>query len=223
VDYVLPGASLAGYDCIILPGTKNTVEDLLMLQRAGTGEELRLARERGVPVIGICGGYQMLGRTVVDSGVESGTPGDYPGFGLLDVVTAFTGYHKTTVQVRRRATGPGPILAAMGEVEGYEIHMGETKRGELPEAFSGDGAATPDGLVFGTYMHGLFQNPGAVNALLAHLAERRGVAFEPVAEGSGGPLGAAASYDDLARHFEEHVDIEAILEYFTERDGTPGA
>ncbi len=214
VDYVLPGASLAGYDCIILPGTKNTVEDLIALQRAGTGEELRLARERGVPVIGICGGYQMLGRTIVDSGVESGTPGDYPGFGLLDVVTAFTGYRKTTVQVRRRATGPGPILSAMGEVEGYEIHMGETERGELSAAFSGDGAATSDGLVFGTYMHGLFQNPAAANALLAYLSERRGLPFEPVADAGGGTLGAADAYDALARHFEEHVDMDAIMGYF---------
>ncbi|WP_067072921.1 cobyric acid synthase [Methanoculleus horonobensis] len=216
VDYVPPGGSLSGYDCIILPGTKNTVEDLTVLNRHGVGEELRLARERGVPIIGICGGYQMLGNRIVDSGIESENPADYPGFGLLDVVTAFTGYHKTTVQVRRRATGPGPILTAMGVVEGYEIHMGETEHGELPEAFAGEGAATPDGLVFGTYMHGLFQNPGAVNALLAHLAGRRGVAFEPVAEAGGGALGAAASYDDLARHFEEHVDMEAILAYFTD-------
>ncbi|WP_214019654.1 cobyric acid synthase [Methanoculleus sp.] len=223
VDYVPPGRPLAGYDCIILPGTKNTVEDLAVLNRAGTGEELRLARERGVPIIGICGGYQMLGSRIHDAGIESGTPDDYPGFGLLDVVTAFTGYRKTTVQVRRRATGPGPILERMGEVEGYEIHMGETERGTLPEAFAGEGAATPDGLVFGTYMHGLFQNPGAANALLAYLSERRGVPFEPVAAASNA-LGAAASYDDLARHFEEHVDMDAILTYFENAtDGTSGA
>ncbi|SCL74459.1 Cobyric acid synthase [Methanoculleus chikugoensis] len=217
VDYVPPGATLSGYDCIILPGTKNTVEDLAVLNRHGVGEELRLARERGVPIIGICGGYQMLGSRIVDAGIESESPAEYPGFGLLDVVTAFSGYRKTTVQVRRRATGPGPILPAMGEVEGYEIHMGETERGELPEAFDGEGASTPDGLVFGTYMHGLFRNPGAVNALLAHLSERRGVAFEPVTDASAGALGAADAYDELARHFEEHVDMEAIMAWF--RDG----
>ncbi|MCK8518991.1 cobyric acid synthase [Methanoculleus sp. 7T] len=208
VDYVPPGTPLAGYDCIILPGTKNTVEDLGVLQRHGTGEELRLARERGVPIIGICGGYQMLGRRIVDSGIESGTPAEYEGFGLLDVATAFTGYRKTTVQVRRRAAGPGPILSRMGEVAGYEIHMGETERGVLPEAFAGEGAATPDGLVFGTYMHGLFQNPGAANALLAYLSERRGIPFEPVTASGD------AAYDDLARHFEEHVDMDAIMPYF---------
>ena len=217
VDYVPPGAPLSGYDCIILPGTKNTVEDLAVLNRHGVGEELRFARERSAPIIGICGGYQMLGDRIVDAGIESGTPAEHPGFGLLDVVTAFSGYCKTTVQIRRRATGPGPILLAMGEVAGYEIHMGKTERRDIPEAFAGEGAATPDGLVFGTYMHGLFQNPGAVNALLAYLSGRRGVAFEPVAEGSGGTLGAADAYDALARHFEEHVDMGAIMAWF--RDG----
>jgi adenosylcobyric acid synthase len=213
VDYVPPGTPLAGYDCIILPGTKNTVEDLAVLNRAGTGEELRLARERGVPIIGICGGYQMLGRCIIDTGIESGTPGEHPGFGLLDVTTAFSGYHKTTVQVRRRASALGPILSRMGEVAGYEIHMGETEQGSTPEAFAGEGAATPDGLVFGTYMHGLFQNPGAVNALLAHLSERRGVPFEPMAA-----AGDTAAYDDLARHFEEHVDMDVIMTYFQDSD-----
>ena len=208
VDYVPPGAPLSGYDCIVLPGTKNTVEDLAALSCHGTGEELRRARERGVPVIGICGGYQMLGSRIVDAGTESGTPGEHPGFGLLDVTTTFSGYHKTTVQVRRRATGPGPILSRMGEVAGYEIHMGETERGSMLEAFAGEGAVTPDGLVFGTYMHGLFQNPGAVNALLAYLSERRGVPFEPATAGGD------AAYDALARHFEEHVDMDAIVAWF---------
>ncbi len=217
VDYVPPGVPLSGYDCIILPGTKNTVEDLTELRRHGMEDDLRLAREQGVPIIGICGGYQMLGSRIVDSGIESGTPGGHPGFGLLDVVTTFSGYRKTTVQVRRRATGPGPILSQMGEVEGYEIHMGETERGSTPGAFSGEGAATPDGLVFGTYMHGLFGNPGAVNALLAYLSERRGVPFAPVATTDDD-----AAYDALARHFEEHVDMDAIMIWF-EGEGGMGA
>ncbi|MBP8676559.1 MAG: cobyric acid synthase [Methanoculleus sp.] len=216
VEYVTPGESLAGYDCIILPGTKNTVEDLNVLRGHGVEDELTLSRERGVPIIGICGGYQMLGKAIIDSGIESGDdPAEYTGFGLLDVVTAFTGYRKTTVQVRRRATGPGPILQAMGEVEGYEIHMGETERRGLPEAFAGEGASTPDGLVFGTYMHGLFQNPGAVNALLAYISKHRGLPFEPITEADGGILGASAAYDDLARHFEAHIDMDAILKCFS--------
>ncbi|NLA32019.1 MAG: cobyric acid synthase [Methanomicrobiales archaeon] len=203
VDYAPPGSSLAGYDCIILPGTKDVIEDLEVLRRAGTGEELRLARERGIPVIGIAGGYRMLCRRIVDAGAG------YEGFGLLDAVTTSTGYQKAATQVRRRATGPGPILSRIGEVSGYEIHSGETEPGDLPEAFAGDGAASHDGLVIGTFMHGIFQNLDVANALLAYLAERRGVPFELVTATDGD-----AAYDDLARHFEEHVDMDAIMAYF---------
>ena len=210
VDYVPPGRSLSGYDCIILPGTEDAAGDLAVLTRAGTGEELRLARERGVPIIGICGGYQMLGRRIIDSGI----PGGHPGFGLLDVVTTLSVCRETAVQVRRRATGPGPILSRMGEVDGYEIRTGETERGSLPGAFFGEGAATPDGLVFGTYMHGLFGNPGAVNALLACLSERRGMPFAPVTAADDG-----AAYDALARHFEEHVDMDVIMAWFGGGEG----
>ena len=77
-----------------------------------------------------------------------------------------------------RANPVGPILSAMGEVTGYEIHMGETERGEDGEAFSGDGAVSPDGLVFGTYLHGLFQNEGAVHALLSYLYRGKGLEFK---------------------------------------------
>ncbi len=220
VDYVHPGASLDGYDCIILPGTKNTVADLAVLKRSGMGEELRRARARGAPIIGICGGYQMLGRRIVDAGLESGCAGTYEGFGLLDVVTAFSSYRKTTVQVRRRARPCGPILSRVGEVQGYEIHMGESERGAAPEAFEGEGAASPDGLVFGTYMHGLFQNETALNALLSFLYGRKGLAYEPHSGCVGDPASWAGSYglcgafDDLARHFERHVDMEHIVSFF---------
>lgn len=70
VDYVQPGASLEGYDCVIIPGTKNTIDDLRALREAGTDRELVRVRNAGVPVIGICGGYQMLGSTLVDAGFE---------------------------------------------------------------------------------------------------------------------------------------------------------
>src|SRR5512137_1313705 len=97
VDYVSPGASLGGYDCVILPGTKNTIEDLKALVKAGTDRELIRVRNAGVPVIGICGGYQMLGRTLIDAGFESAA-GTYQGLGLLDCLTHFTSYEKNTTQ-----------------------------------------------------------------------------------------------------------------------------
>jgi adenosylcobyric acid synthase len=208
VDYVPLGASLDPYDCIILPGTKNTVEDLLAVRGSGMAEEILEARRRGVPVIGICGGYQMLGTVIIDEGVESRT-GRYPGIGLLDIETRFSAYEKTTVQVCRSASRAGPILSGIGEVKGYEIHMGESVRGRHEPAFSDEGAVNEDGLVFGTYMHGLFENVNMVNALLSYLYRGKGLAYEAVPASQ-----ASSAYDALADHFEAHVDMEYIASFF---------
>ena len=204
VDYVAPGASLEGYDCIIIPGTKNTIDDLTDLFKTGTDRKIHSAREKGIPVIGICGGYQMLGKTLVDAGFESGA-GTYEGLGLLDCVTRFASYEKNTLQVRRHACPVPPILSGMGEVTGYEIHMGITESGMNREALEGDGRVSDDGLVFGTYLHGLFLNPSAANALLSYLFEKKGLPFTPI------PACESDPYDLLADLFEEHVDMDAIV------------
>ena len=208
VDYVAPGTSLAGYDCIIIPGTKNTIEDLADLFKTGMDREIKKARKQGVPVIGICGGYQMLGRKLMDDGFES-SAGTYEGLGLLDGITRFTSYDKTTTQVTRIACAVPPILSAMGEVTGYEIHMGMTEPGSDKEALHGDGRVSEDGLVFGTYLHGLFQNPSAVNALLTFLYKKKKLPFEPI------PLCSEDPYEVLADLFEKHVDMDAVLALLT--------
>mgnify|MGYP001315091961 CR=1 FL=1 len=204
VSYIRPGSPLADYDCIILPGTKNTIEDLQVVLQSGMKQALEAMVKRGAPVIGICGGYQMMGTEIVDSGVES-RAGTYAGLGLLDCTTRFGDYGKNTRQVRRLAHRVPPILSQVGEVTGYEIHMGETKRRSAAEAFSGDGAVSPDGLVFGTYMHGLFSNPRAVNALLSFLAAKKGTGYTPVPETGSDP------YDQLAGIFEKHVDVGELI------------
>ena len=204
VDYVQPGASLDGYDCVILPGTKNTIDDLGVLTETGTDRELIRIRHAGVPVIGICGGYQMLGRTLIDAGFESAA-GTYEGIGLLDCVTHFSSYDKNTTQVTRAACDIPPILSAMGKVTGYEIHMGTTEPGTCREALEGDGLASDDGLVFGTYMHGLFQNPAAASALLSYLSGKKGLPFTPI------PAVAEDPYEALADLYEKHVDMDAIV------------
>jgi adenosylcobyric acid synthase len=204
VEYVTPGAPLDPYDCIILPGTKNTIDDLSILVNSGMDRELLRARARGVPVIGICGGYQMLGTALVDAGFESAA-GTYRGLGLLDCVTHFVSYEKMTTQVTRAAMDIPPILSKMGTVTGYEIHMGVTEPGSSREALRGDGRVSDDGLVFGTYLHGLFQNPSAANALLAYLYEKKGLSFESI------PAKATDPYEALADVFEEHVDMDAVV------------
>ena len=145
----------------------------------------------------------MLGMTLVDAGFES-VAGTYPGLGLLDCVTHFASYEKNTTQVKRQAQDIPPILSAMGTVTGYEIHMGTTDAGSSREALHGDGRVSDDGLVFGTYLHGLFQNPSAANALLSYLYEKKGLPFEPIPETIADP------YETLADLFEEHVDMDAV-------------
>jgi adenosylcobyric acid synthase len=208
VEYVSPGASLDNYDCVIIPGTKNTIDDLAVMFRTGTDREIRLGRDRGIPIIGICGGYQMLGKTLIDSGYESAA-GTYNGLGLLDCVTRFASYEKNTLQVRRTACLIPPILSSMGEVTGYEIHMGITESGRNREALEGDGRVSDDGLVFGTYLHGLFLNPSAVNALLSYLSAKKGLPYTPI------PADQSDPYDLLADLFEEHVDMDAIVTLLT--------
>lgn len=203
VEYLRPGAPLDGFDCIILPGTKNTMEDLAQLHASGGADEILRAHAAGVPIIGICGGYQMLGRRITDDGVEDRV-GTLPGLDLLPVETRFLAYEKTTRQSEWPAHPVGPILSRMGTVAGYEIHMGETVRdGGVGPAFGDDGAVSADGLVIGTYLHGLFRNPSAVDALLSFLHERRGLVYEPTAEVD--PYGA------LAELMSEHVDLDRLL------------
>lgn len=210
VKYVSIGAPLTGYDCIILPGTKNSVEDLITLRQSNMVDEIVIARERGIPIIGICGGFQILGQEIIDSGIESKV-GSYQGLGLLDVTTQFTDYKKNTQQVLRKARRVPPILSEIGEVEGYEIHMGETERTRTQEAFDGEGAVSSDGLVIGTYMHGLFNNITAVNALLSYLYSRRRLQFEPISKDS-----QPNPFDNCAQWFEGNIDMEKILTFFKE-------
>lgn len=211
VTYVTPGEELEGYDCIIIPGTKNTIEDLEELNRHTTSKNIIRARESGIPVIGICGGYQMLGRELHDSGVES-KEGIYKGLGLLDGVTKFADYEKHTTRVIHTANPVPPILSGIGTVEGYEIHMGTTERGRDREAFDSEGAVSDDGIVIGTYMHGLLTNPGAINALLSFLYERKSEYFTPIEEKQ-----PYDPYDELASLFEQCIDMDILVGIF--RDG----
>jgi adenosylcobyric acid synthase len=210
---------LDGADLVVLPGSKNTAHDLAWLRQTGLGDAVVAAAAAGRPVLGICGGYQMLGVALHDPhGVESDA-GTTRGLGLLAVET-WLEPQKTTVRVRGRVTAaPGPFAGAAGSaIDAYEIHVGRTVAGGLQPAFEilarqgravteRDGASSDGGTVVGTYLHGLFANDGLRRALLASLATRRGLA--PDARW-GAASSAAARYDRLAAVVGAACDLAAI-------------
>ena len=204
IRYVSPGEPLGRPDAVIVPGTKNTVADLEDMRKRGTDREILALREEGVPILGICGGYQILGKTIVDMGIEN-TTDSIPGLGLLDLETRFDRYEKRTVQVEKTVTGDGPILGPIkGErVLGYEIHMGVTTTQD-PPAFGDDGAVGEGGLVMGTYLHGLFNNQNFRDALLNYLYARKNLDRRSALAGDG--------YDELASATEKYLDMEKIWE-----------
>ena len=214
VSYVMPGEDLMIYDAIIIPGTKNTILDLLTLQETGAADAIITAAKQGVVVIGICGGYQMLGCILHDSGVEE-QEGAYKGLGLLPCITVFDSYEKVTTQVTRTSSGFGPIFSRIDTVSGYEIHMGKTFPAESLEcandfhsAFEDEGAISNSGLIIGTYLHGLFTNQNAVNALVSYLCEKKGYSYTEPEQTLVDP------FDHLADHLERYLDIKEILRHF---------
>ena len=174
VRYVQNARQLGTPDCVILPGTKNTVEDLLWLRQSGLEAAVLKLAAAGVPVLGVCGGYQMLGQWLDDTaGTESGRSQTVRGLGLLPTRTVFTG-EKRRAQVTARVTA-APFAGA--QLTGYEIHTGRTEvQGTAFCRLSGDvpeGCA--EGNVFGTYLHGLFDTGALTEALAAFLCRRKGL------------------------------------------------
>jgi adenosylcobyric acid synthase len=218
VRFVRDPAELAVTDLIVIPGSKSTVGDLQWLRATGLADAIVGAARAGRPVLGVCGGYQMLGQTLRDPlGVES-SAGEVEGLGLLPVVTTFAP-GKTTVRVTARVTSAAGIfrLAHGCSVSAYEIHTGRTERhgGEHPftvergdgiAAAHADGALDAGGNVLGTYLHGLFANHELRRALLVELAARKGLAPDP---GWGGSPGVDR-YDRLADVVAGALDLTLL-------------
>ena len=174
VRYVQRARELGRPDLVILPGTKNTMEDLLWLRQSGLEAAVLKLAHAGVPVLGVCGGYQMLGQTLDDpKGTESGKPMALAGLGLLPTRTVFDA-QKRRVQVRAVAQGESFGGAKM---TGYEIHNGRTEADGAPMCILEDG--TPEGCirenVFGTYLHGLFDSGELTGALVRLRCARKGI------------------------------------------------
>ncbi|WP_202320800.1 cobyric acid synthase CobQ [Archaeoglobus neptunius] len=157
-------------EVVIIPGTKDTIADLAELKGSRLGEEI--VRNAGkIPVIGVCGGYQIMGRELIDCGVEHAKV-KVKGLGLLEAVTKFENFRKRTVQVKKRVNGNAVILDRIAgqEVWGYEIHKGVTESSR--PIFEDEGCASEDGMCWGTYLHGLFWNENVVEALGKYLGVR---------------------------------------------------
>ena len=178
-------------DIIILPGTKATLDDLLELRRNGVAKSILMAHKKGKTIVGICGGYQMLGQTVNDpDGVEGSIPA-LPGLGLLDIHTTMS-LEKTTRQVEFMFDGE--------KCRGYEIHQGKSGRMENGEIVCDGGDCQIKDNVIGTYIHGILDNKPVIDYILKDVSpESRQCTEDP--------------YDRLAEHVRKHVDIHQIYSW----------
>jgi adenosylcobyric acid synthase len=199
---VRPGAALPGdADLVILPGSKATIADLAALRAAGFDVDIAAHRRRGGMVLGLCGGYQMLGGTIRDPAGIEGPPRTAEGLGLLAVETVLSA-HKRLEPVRG-TTGDGI------PVSGYEMHMGMTQGADCARPFARladgapEGAVSADGRVIGTYIHGIFGDDRQRAAWLACFAAGPAViGYESLID---------ATLDRLAAHLARHIDLDRLL------------
>lgn len=201
VVMVAPGTPIpAGADLIIVPGSKATIADLAFVRAQGWDIDIRAHHRRGGMILGICGGYQMLGRTIADPDGIEGSSGTAQGLGLLDVETILRPA-KTLRQVDGRAMN-APFA-------GYEMHIGVTRGPDTSRPFArlddgrNDGAISIDGKVCGTYCHGLLARPGLRAALMRKIGA--------VSDGSDNAALVDHALDELAAAMETHLDVDAML------------
>ncbi|EEW24741.1 cobyric acid synthase [Rhodobacter ferrooxidans] len=188
-------------DLVIIPGSKSTRGDLAYLRAQGWDIDLAAHVRRGGQVLGICGGYQMLGQVIRDPQGLEGAPGETPGLGLLEVETLMT--------PDKRLTRTQAVHAATGTaMEGYEIHIGRTEGPARARPFAHvagapEGACSLDGRIIGSYLHGMFAQDGFRSAFLRQLgAQPSGLAYS---------AGVEATLDALAAHLEAHLDVPGLL------------
>ena len=199
--FVKPGEPLPLADLVVLPGSKATIADLKFLREQGWDIDLLAHARRGGRVLGVCGGYQMLGKRVSDPQGMEGPAGEVDGLGLLDVATVLTG-EKTLREVE------GACLTNGAPFRGYEMHVGETKGPDCARPLLRfadgrlDGAVSESGQIAGAYVHGLFADDRQRAAWLAALGTMAGVNYEAAIE---------RTLDALADHCEAHLDCDALL------------
>ena len=208
VEIIEPGRPLPGdADLVLIPGSKSTIADLADFRAQGWDVDLHAHIRRGGQVMGICGGYQMLGREIADPDGIEGKTGSVPGLGHLDVVTV--------MKPEKHLSLTEAIYLPTGDtVTGYEIHLGETSGPDCARAWlrvgdKAQGAASPSGRVRGCYLHGLFSSDAFRTAILNDLGTTSDLAFTDSIE---------TTLDALAAHIETHLDLD-LLQKLAE---TPG-
>ncbi len=204
VDIIEPGEPIPGdADVVVIPGSKSTLADLAVIRDQGWDVDIAAHRRRGGLVVGLCGGSQILGRRIADPDGVEGRPGEAEGLGLLDVETVIAG----DKALKERC---GAEIETGESIKGYEMHIGDTSGPGLDRPWLtledglGEGARSADGLVMGTYLHGIFAADGFRHAFLGRIAkgEFEGIAYEAMIE---------ETLDALAAHLEEHLDLDALL------------
>ncbi len=198
LTYVKAGTTFPPADLVILPGSKNVISDLGWIREQGYDTAIIRHLRYGGRLLGVCGGYQMLGSALHDPHGMEGTPGSCDGLGLLDLQT-------TLAPEKRLANVTGRLTFDDADVAGYEIHAGVTDGPALRRPFSAladgpDGAISDDGGVAGTYLHGLFDRPEALTALLRWAGLTAPVAVDRAAERMN-------EIDRLADAMEAHLDL----------------
>ncbi|SEI73693.1 adenosylcobyric acid synthase (glutamine-hydrolysing) [Cribrihabitans marinus] len=202
VEIVPAGRALPGdADLVLLPGSKSTLGDLAYFRSQGWDIDLYAHVRRGGHVLGLCGGYQMLGRTIADPDGVDGSPGTAEGLGLLDVHTVMAGDKQVTEREATALPGGEPV-------RGYEIHMGRTHGPDCDRAWlhiddRPEGAASANGRVKGSYLHGLFTADAFRARYLEELGARSDLAYDD---------GVEQVLDSLADHLERHMDLDAVLD-----------
>lgn len=210
--YVMPGDEIGLPDLLILPGSKNTLEDMLLLKETGRADEIIKAYENGASIFGICGGFQLLGETISDPLAMESTLQRVDGLGLLAIDTVMQD-EKRTCQV----------LARQGDYDlrGYEIHLGESYRKPGTAAFATitdeaaspsvrrDGAVSLDGRVQGTYLHGIFDNSRWLRTYLNKIRVQKGLEVLEVPHIDWAEK-KEREYDKLASALRSHLDMDRI-------------
>ena len=215
VRYVDRVADLGDPDMIIIPGTKSTIADLKWLRESGMEAKILQAADHGKLIFGICGGYQMLGRSVADPEMtEAETPETIKGMGLLPIETVFVGEKRQTQTSGTLPEIPGELseLSGLG-FEGYEIHMGRSGN-DLPQIVSMSNSE--DCNVYGSYIHGIFDAPGIADTVVRVLCKKKGV--DPAELGTFDRMAYKdQQYDLLAKHMRENMDMDLVYRIINEQ------